>query len=110
MADFKRFLYCKDHKVKCLECGKEMLIPNMMREDTRNKVLHPYCCAFTLFAVQWLLHHGWHVRDLGLHDTHPYFCPDCWEEGTPEYSKHDAGKQWCEQAEAWRKEQTEETK
>lgn len=107
MVDFKRLLYGKDHKVKCHKCGKEMLIPNMMRTETRDKVLHPYCCAYTIFTVQWLLHHGWHVRNLGVTDSHPYFCPDCWEEGTPEYSKSAEGKQWCEQAEAWRKEQTE---
>lgn len=101
MVDFKRFLYGKAHKVKCHKCGKEMLIPNMMSSETRNEVLDPYCCAYTSFCVQWLVHHGWHVRNLGVTDSHPYFCPDCWEEGTPEYEAKDYGEQWCKQAQAW---------
>lgn len=37
MVDFKRLLYGKVHKVKCYKCGKEMLIPNMMRTEAREK-------------------------------------------------------------------------
>lgn len=87
--------------VKCYKCGKTIEVPNMMRQEVRSKVLSPYCCAYTVFVVQWLTHHAWHVRNLGLNDSHPYLCPHCFEEGTPEYEATDYGKQWCEQAEAW---------
>lgn len=100
-------LYEKDYKVKCHKCGREMLMPNLMKTETMEKILHPYCCTFTSFIVQWLIHHDWHVRNLGVTDNHPYFCPDCWEEGTPEYKAFDCGREWCEQAEEWRKEQDE---
>ena len=90
----------KDHKIKCHKCGREMLIPNLMKPETRKKI-------FTFFLIQWLIYHGWHVRNLGVTDNHPYFCPDCWEEGTPEYKAFDCGREWCEQAEEWRKEQDE---
>ena len=97
----------KDHKIKCHKCGREMLIPNLMKTETREKILHPYCCILTSFLIQWLIYHGWHVRNLGVTDNHPYFCPDCWEEVTPEYKAFDCGREWCEQAEEWRKEQDE---
>lgn len=101
MVDFKKIMTSKTHSVKCHKCGKKLEIPNMMRTKTRDAVLRPYCCTYTLFTVQWLVNHGWHVRNLGVTDNHPYLCPDCWEEGTPEYSKAEHGKQWCEQAQAW---------
>lgn len=89
------------HIVKCSKCGSTLGVPNLMQQNTREKILSPYCCAFTLFCVQWLIHHGWHVRNLGLTDCHPYLCPDCWEEGTPEYEKQDYGEEWCKQAQVW---------
>lgn len=94
-------IYSKPHTIKCSKCGKTMEVPNLMNEETRDKVLSPYCCTFTVFLCQWLIHHGWHIRNLGIGDSHPYFCPDCFKEGTPEYEARDYGKQWCEQAEAW---------
>jgi len=98
-------LYGKTHEVKCFKCGKKMTLPNMNMKDRSDKVLSPYCCTGTVFTVQWLIHHGWHIRNLGVTDRHPFFCPDCWEEGTPEYKAHEYGKQWCEQAEMWLKNQ-----
>ena len=108
MADFRKIIASMASKtctVKCHKCGKTIEVPNMVREDVRNKVLFPYCCATTVFIVQWLIHHGWHIRNLGVTDRHPYICPDCFEEGTPEYKANDYGKQWCEQAESWLKEE-----
>lgn len=101
--EISKLLYGKPHVVKCYKCGKTMEIPNLMNVETRNKVLSPYCCSFVVFCVQWLIHHGWHVRNLGVTDSHPYFCPNCFEEGTPEFKAHEYGKQWCEQAEEWAK-------
>lgn len=87
----------KPNKVKCSVCGKELEVPNMYSEKDRSK-LSPFCCAATVFTVQWLVHHGWHVRNLGLHDSHPYYCNDCWVDG-PEYEKKEYGASWCEQLE-----------
>lgn len=101
MIDFYGIMTKKTRTVKCHKCGKTMEVPNMYSESTRDKVLSPYCCTTSVFTVQWLIHHGWHIRNLGLTDSHPYFCPDCFEEGTPEYEARDYGKQWCEQAESW---------
>lgn len=101
MIDFIGIMTNKKRYVRCHKCGKEIEIPNLTLEKTRMEVLRPYCCAYTLFTVQWLVYHGWHVRNLGLTDSHPYFCPDCWEDGTPEYEKHDCGEAWCEQAQKW---------
>lgn len=101
MVDFIGIMTKKTRHVRCRKCGKEIEIPNLALEKTRKEVLSPFCCAYTLFTVQWLVHHGWHVRDLGLTDSHPYFCPDCWEDGTPEYEKRDYGEVWCKQAQAW---------
>lgn len=87
--------------VKCHKCGKTLEVPNMMRQEVREGVLSPFCCAYTVFLVQWLIHHGWHIRNFGLTDSHPYFCSDCWEKGIPEYDGTAYGKQWCEQALKW---------
>lgn len=46
-------------------------------------------------------------RKCTVTDDHPYFCPDCWKEGTPEYKDFDYGREWCKQAEEYRKEQDE---
>lgn len=105
MVDFKRILYGKTNIVKCHKCGKTIEVPNMYNDKVRKKVLSPYCISAILFSEQWLMYHGWHIRNLGVTDCNPYICPDCWVEGTPEYSKSAEGKQWCEQAEEWRKEQ-----
>lgn len=96
-----KLLYGKPYIVKCYKCGKAMEIPNLMDDETRNNILSPFCFSFIAFIEQWLIHHGWHVRNLGIGDKHPYFCPDCFEEDTPEYEARDYGEQWCKQAEAW---------
>lgn len=101
MDDFKKIMTSKTHTVKCYKCGKKLEIPNMMNTKTRDAVLSPYCCTSILFTVQWILHHGWHIRNLGITDSHPYFCPECWEEGSPEYIKAEHGEAWCKQAQAW---------
>lgn len=98
---YKKKMSSNTHIVKCNKCGKTMEIPNLMNDKTRAEVLFPFCCSFSVYVVQWLIHHGWHVRNLGIGDSHPYFCPDCWKEGTPEYEARDYGKQWCEQAQSW---------
>lgn len=85
---------------KCAVCSDEIEFP-FLREVDRKKVLSPYCCTGTVFITQWLIHHGWHVRNLGIDDSHPFICPNCWKEGTPEYTAKEYGKEWCEQAEKW---------
>lgn len=93
-------LYSKSNKskAKCSVCGKEIEIPNMYSEK-KLSILSPYCCSTTVFIVQWLIHNGWHVRNLGVQDNHPYYCNDCWIDGTPEYKKADYGDAWCKQVE-----------
>ena len=90
-------------KVKCYGCGKEIEVPNMYSQQDRNKLV-PYCCATTILLTQWLIHHGWHVTTFEANPSGKFFCPDCFPEGTPEYSKRECGADWCEQAERWMKE------
>lgn len=96
--DIYNLLYSRRNKVRCSECGKEIGVPNVYNEKERSK-LSPYCCAASIFIVQWLIHHGWHVRNLGISDSHPYYCDDCWVVGTPEYSRTEYGDSWCSQVE-----------
>lgn len=98
-------LFPRKREVKCSKCGKKLIVPGMWSEKDRS-TLKPYCCATTLLHVQWLICHGWHIRNLGIHDNHPYFCPDCWEEGTPEYQKAEFAEQWVEQAKKWMKDES----
>ena len=90
-------------KVKCHSCGKELEVPQMYSEKER-EILTPYCCAYTVLIVQWLIHHGWHVTTYDAEPSGAYLCPDCFKEGTPEFSRHEYGAQWCKQAEKWMKE------
>lgn len=87
---------------RCSKCGKTIEIPHLMNDKERG-YLKPYCWSFMVFAVQYLIHEGWHIRDLGLSDSHPYFCPDCWKEGIPEFKKRDCCDEWYEQSQAWLK-------
>lgn len=93
-------------EVKCFKCGKKLEVPAMYSSKDR-EVLKPFCCATTVLHVQWMICHGWHIRNLGLTDSHPYFCPDCWKEGTPEYKKLECADQWVEQAKQWMNENKE---
>lgn len=54
-----------------------------------------------MFVAQYLIHEGWHIRDLGVTDRRPYFCPDCWKDGTPELSKREYCDDWYEQSMKW---------
>lgn len=100
ITDLINSLHNRRGEVKCHCCGKKLEVPNMYKDADRRK-LQPYCCATSLLHVQWLIHHGWHVRNLGLHDPHPFFCPDCWKDGTPEYGKREYCETWCQQAQDW---------
>lgn len=97
--EIRKRLFPRKSVVKCFCCGKKLIVPGMYGEDLHS--LQPFCCATTVLHVQWLIYHGWHVRNLGLHDSHPYFCPDCWTEGTPEYSRCEYCDEWVEQAKKW---------
>ena len=100
MKDFLSIINKTTHDCKCSKCGKVIKVPNLV-SDKNKKCLNPFCCAFTVFVVQYLIHEGWHVRDLGITDRHPYFCPDCWEEGTPEFSKREYCDDWYKQSMKW---------
>ena len=91
------------HPVRCSLCGKTIEVPNI-----DNKCLKPYCCATTVFVVQFLIHEGWHIRNLGVADNHPYFCPDCWTEGTPEFSRREYCNAWYEQSMEWLKQKAKQ--
>lgn len=86
---------------RCFKCGKTIEVPKLYLQKDRDACLKPYCCAATVFMVQYLIHEGWHVRNLGLSDRHPYFCPDCWKEGTPEYSRSAYCDDWYQQSQEW---------
>lgn len=90
-------------KVKCKGCGKELTVPNMY-SDKERALLKPYCCSIVVLVVQWLIHHGWHVTTYEANPPASYFCPDCFPKGQPEYSRSPYGKDWCEQAEKWMRE------
>ena len=96
--------------VKCSVCGKTIEVPKLYL-DRERAILKPYCCAGTVFIEQYLIHEGWHIRDLGPADRHPYFCPDCWEGGTPEISRRPYCDDWYKQSHEWlKKKETNETK
>lgn len=88
-------------KVTCKVCGKELKVPNMYSKKERDIVLKPYCCATTVLHVQWLIHHGWHVSSYEANPAGAFYCPNCFPKGTPEFSRREYGKDWCEQAEKW---------
>lgn len=102
-----RLLNRRTGTVKCSQCGKEIEVPEIYLDKDR-AILKPYCCAGTVFLVQYLIHEGWHIRNLGLFDSHPYFCPDCWVEGTPEYTRRPYCDDWYNQSQDWLKKQKEE--
>lgn len=98
--EIKRSLFGKTELVKCSCCGKTIEVPTMY-SDKERQALKPYCCTSVILIVQWLIHEGWHVRNLGVTDNHPYFCPDCWEDGTPEYQRSKNCNVWYEQVKKW---------
>ena len=89
-------------KVKCHKCGKELEVPNMFSEKDR-QLLIPYCPTAVILTIQWLIKHGWHATNREANPPGAYLCPDCYE-GQPEYRRSKACDEWCEQAEAWMKE------
>lgn len=99
IEELKNRLFNRVGTVKCYCCGKEIQVPNMLDKDKGE--LKPYCLSTILLLEQWLIHEGWHIRDLGRTDNHPYFCPDCWKKGTPEVHRADYCDEWYEQAKAW---------
>ena len=44
------------------------------------------------------------LRDRGISDNHPFYCPDCWDDTEPEYSKHPKSDEWVEKGNEWLKE------
>lgn len=92
-------MFPKISKCKCSVCGKEILVPNPTEKE--RTIFNPYCCSTVVLVVQYLIHEGWHIRNLGVTDNHPYFCPDCWKKGTPEYSKAPYNEEWYKQAKEW---------
>lgn len=103
-AMFERYkktgrMFPKISKCKCSVCGKEILVPNPTEKE--KTIFNPYCCSTVALIVQYLIHEGWHIRNLGVRDNHPYFCPDCWKEGTPEYKKSSHNEDWFKQAVEW---------
>ena len=95
--------------VKCSVCGKTIEVPKLYLNGER-ECLKPFCCAATVFTAQYLIHEGWHIRNLGITDSHPYFCPDCWKEGTPEFSRREYCDDWYQQSQEWLKRKQEEQK
>lgn len=91
--------------VKCNHCGKELKMPNLLSEKKRKEILSPFCCAGTVFTVQWLIHHGWHCTSYEANPPGEFLCPDCFKEGMPEFHKSKYGEQWCEQAKKWMEEE-----
>lgn len=90
-------------KVKCFRCGKELEIPN-----PPIKVLESWgCMAKTVFVVANLLDNGWHIRNRGITDNHPYFCPDCWDCKDEEYHKLRGSDEWVRKGKNWLKEMEE---
>lgn len=91
-------------KVSCSQCGKELLLPN-----PPIKVLESWgCMAKTVFVVANLIDNGWHVRNRGITDRHPYFCPDCWTGSEEEYHKLRYSDEWVAKGKQWLKEQEAE--
>ena len=90
----------RTHIVRCKRCGKELLSPAMYSEKER-EVLQPYCCTATVLTVQWLIGHGWHVTTYDADPPGAYYCPDCFPQGQPEYSRRPYCDDWCRQAEQW---------
>lgn len=86
-------------KVKCKGCGRALKIPNMYGKNLA--VLTPYCPTATIFTVQWLIHHGWHITTFEANPSGAYFCPDCFPKDQPEYHRSSECDAWCEQAEKW---------
>jgi hypothetical protein len=86
-------------KVKCYRCGKTLETPNMYGKKL--ELLDPYCPSATIFVVQWLIHHGWHCLTSEATPSGAFLCPDCFQEGQPEYHRSSECGAWCEQAEKW---------
>lgn len=91
----------KTSKVRCFKCWKELEMPNMLSEKLRKEVLRPYCPTGTVFTIGWLITHGWHCTRHEADPSGAFLCPDCYEEGTPEYIKTKFVDDWCKQAEDW---------
>jgi len=87
---------------KCQKCGKEIEIPFLKTKEL--KQLYPFCATNVILHVQFAIHSGWHVRNLGVTDTHPFFCSDCWDEGTPEYHGFPEDKVWIDQCRQFKEE------
>ena len=80
----------------CSICRKKIEVPSLTNEE--RYAMKPCCPSWAVFVVQFLIHEGWHIRNLGVDDKHPYFCPDCWTEGTPEFSRRDYCDDWYKQS------------
>ena len=90
-------------KVRCFKCGGELEFPNPPSE-----LLNSWgCITKVVFTVANLIANGWHVRNRGIHDNHPYYCPKCWDGTEPEYGKHPLSDEWVKKGEKWFHEQME---
>ena len=98
--DFLAEMQKPTQKVKCYKCGMEIEYPN-----PPIKVVNSWGCATkTVFINAYIIVNGWHVRNRGITDNHPFYCPDCWDGMEPEYSKHPKSDEWVEKGNEWLKE------
>lgn len=99
IKDFLAEMQNPTMKVKCFKCGKEIELPN-----PSIKIINSWGCASkAMFIVANLISQGWHIRNRGITDNHPYYCPDCWDGTEPEYTRHPITEIWVEKGKEWLK-------
>lgn len=102
MGNFKEILNqlnAPTQKVKCSKCGKIIEIPNPPNKTLKNWG----CYTYTIFQVAYLISNNWHIRNRGVTDNHPFFCPDCWDGTEPEFTRHPLVGIWVEKSKEWLK-------
>ena len=104
LKEFYQMMNAPTQKAKCFKCGKELEFPNPPGDLLKSWG----CFSFAVFIIANLMVNGWHVRNSGITDRHPYFCPDCWDNSEPEYQKHPKTDEWVEKGKEWLKSKKEE--